>query len=89
MKCQVCDDYKGAIVYSKCIRDKKWAWFHIVCVNYMPSIWFVEKEEKNSLGVIETVKDTSIIDGHIPKSNFSINCSICRKQSRKNPGACL
>lgn len=89
MKCQICDDFKGALVLANSIREKKHAWYHIVCVNYMPSIWFVEKKAENSLGVVETVKDTQTIDGFVPKSNFTLYCSICKKQSKKNPSACV
>lgn len=68
MKCQLCDDYKGAIVYANYLREKRWSWFHIVCVNYMPSLWFVEKQEINAIGVTETVKDTELVDGKVLKS---------------------
>jgi hypothetical protein len=76
-------------VYVNSLREKKFAWYHIVCVNYMPSIWFVEKQAKNSLGVLETVRDTKVIDGLVPKSQFTLTCSICKKLSKRNPSACV
>lgn len=70
MKCQLCHDYKGVLVYAFHKINQNYQWYHIVCVNYTPSIWFVTKEAKNAIGVIETVKDTTVIDGKIPKSHF-------------------
>lgn len=55
-------------MYANYLREKRWSWFHIVCVNYMPSLWFVEKQEINAIGVTETVKDTELVDGKVLKS---------------------
>ena len=89
MKCSLCSDLKGSIVYALNRADKKWQWVHIVCANYMTGIWFAHKEARNAADIVEIVNDTSLLEGRVPPMLKTLTCSICRKSPKQHPGACI
>ena len=76
IKCLFCPDIDGVIKPITCGKGKKeQMWAHLVCVNWIPEMWFKDDAKE-------------VVDGCIPKDRFQIACGRCRTNKDKE-GACI
>lgn len=68
IKCFLCPDIDGTMK-----KVTKYMWAHVVCVNWMPDIWFNNDKLKEGLA------------GEIDQTRFQISCNRCRRKE----GACI
>jgi hypothetical protein len=80
MMCKLCPDFKGCIV-----EVQTGDWYHISCVNLMPGMWFPSTPKPNIINVIEEIRDTTIVQGKVLKSQFDLTCRVCKIKK----GACI
>lgn len=74
VKCMFCPNLDGVLKQISGGKDQKDAmWAHILCVNWIPEVNFIDDQNEK-------------ITGTMPQDRFKLTCNVCKKSK---VGACI
>jgi hypothetical protein len=65
IKCSMCPQIKGII---KPITTDKSSWAHVICINWIPEVWFTDD-------------NITTVGGKVPSARSELICGVCHKKN--------